>query len=202
MYKFTLLILCLLTLTLLACQSATQFPTSTLPPTATPLPPALTEPEAEVAAREWLDGNLPQVRSDIGRSIAGKTDTLLEVSADFKASVLESSQEWEQGRADTELNWVGASVKLEEQDRWEVRLEAETITNVEHEGLSGQLKAVTPFVLHGTGKTVENYEVLLEQTELTLAGLQVKADLGQQLLEKEQVDSALESLPSNPFGGN
>ena len=212
MLKSAPVCLILLTLTLLACQSAppTSTPTATPAPTATALPAptpassAISAPEAESAAREWVGANLPQVQSDIGRSIASKADTLPSISVELQETVLESSQQWESGQADTQVNWTGASVDLKEDGKWTVRLDAETVTDVEHESVSGQLKAMTPFLFYGSGTQVENYAVLVEEAELTLAGMQIKAEMDQQLLDSEQVDSVLESLPDlpSPFSGN
>ena len=83
-----------------------------------------------------------------------------------------------------------------------VQLDAETVTDIEHDGVSGKLKAVTPFLIHGRGDQGENYEVQLDKGELSVEGITVDIELDQELISKEQVDSALESLPSNPFTGN
>ena len=195
-------------LALVACQSAppTPLPTATPPPTATPLPTATptadSHPKAEATAMAWAANNLPQVRSEIGRFIGSMAGTVQSASVDLEATILESGQEWEDGRAETEVNWVSGSVDLGEDGKWTVQLDAETVTDIEHEGVSGQLKAVTPFLIHGQGDQVESYEVLLDKGELSVEGITVEVDLNEQLLNKEQVDSALESLPSNPFSGN
>ena len=183
--------------------TATSAPTATALPTPTPAPSAVSAPEAEAVAREWVSANLPQIRSEIGIAIASKADTLPSISVEFQKTVLESSKQWKSGQADTEINWTGVSVDFKEGGKWTVRLDAETVTDVEHEGTSGQLKATTPFLINGSGTRVENYEVLLDEVELTLAGMQVKAELDKQLLDSEQASSALESLPdlpSSPLG--
>ena len=120
MCRNSLLSLCLLALVILACQSAspTPIPTAAPAPTATaiptPVPSAVSEQEAEATSRKWAIANLPQLRSEIGRSIGSMAGTVQSVSVDLKATILESSQEWESGQADTEVNWVGAKVDLGE----------------------------------------------------------------------------------------
>jgi len=168
-------------------------------PTVTPL--VVTQADVEATAMMWATNNLPLVRSEIGRSIAALAGTVQSVSVDLEAAILESSQQWEGGQADTEIQWVGASVDLGENGAWTVQLDAQTVTDIEHDGVSGQLQAVTPFMIYGQGDQVESYEVLLDEGELSVAGITVEVALDQQLPDQDQVDSALESLP-NPFSGN
>ena len=208
MFKFSLLFLYPLALVVLACQSTspTAIPTETPVPTATPAPtlvsPEVSDSEAEASARKWAADNLPQIRADIGRSIESMAGTVQGVSAELSTTILGSSQEWENGQVETDVNWVGASVDLGENGAWKVQLDAETVTDIEHDGVSGQLKAMTPFLIHGRGDQVENYEVLLDKGELSVEGITVDVDLDQELLDKEKVDSALESLRTKPFSGN
>ena len=142
-----------------------------------------------------------QIRAEISRSIEGMAGNVQGASMELNATILESSQEWESGQAESEVNWVGASVDLGEDGAWAVQLDAETVSDIEHDGVSGEFKAVTLFLIHGRGDQVENYEVLLDKGELSVEGITVDVDLDQELLDKEKVDSALESLRTKPFSG-
>ena len=49
------------------------------------------------------------------------------------------------------------------------------------------------------GVAVAVHEVWLDRGEMTVEGLKAEFDPDQLLPDKEQVDSALEALPGNPF---
>ena len=93
-------------------------------------------------------------------------------------------------------------MELSEDGALQVQLDAEDVTDIQHEGAFGHVKVPTPFLVTGRDYSVETYEVLLDEGELTFVGLRVEPEPDQQLLEKEQVDSALKALSSNPFSGN
>ena len=181
---------------------ATQAPTpqSTTAPTPTPIPtPSFTDARAEETARKWVADNEGLVRTEIGRTMTTQSDSLVEVSAGMKGQVASAGQAWEGGQVDSKIVWTGVRFVLPPGDegRWELTLTSESVTDLEHEGIEGQLKAVIPFKFYGVYEEVEGYEVQLDEVALSLEGITANIDLDQKLLDKEGVDSAIEGLLGN-----
>ena len=183
-----------------AVPSAVPAPTPTVTPTPTPVPTfSFTDAEAERTARRWIADNEDLVRTEIGRAIAAHSDAVVDFSVGMKAQVASAGKEWKGGQVDSRIVWTGVRFVLPPGDagRWELTLTSESVTDLEHEGIEGQLKAVIPFKIYGLYEKVEGYEVQLDAVMLGLEGITANVDLNQKLLDKGDVDSAIEGLLGN-----
>ena len=123
----------------------------------------------------------------------------MEVSVGVKALVTSAGQEWEGGQVASKIVWTAVRFVLPPGDagRWELTLTPESVTDLEHEGVEGQLKAVIPFRLYDVNKDVESYEVHLDAAALSLEGITANINLDHKLLGKKDVHSAIEGLLGN-----